>query len=81
MGGFALLLWHWRDRWRPGTLVGVYVFGAGLERFLVEFLRRNSDAAFGLTQPQLVSVVMMLAGGAWLVFRRGAVTAPAARAA
>ena len=30
-----------RDRWRPGTLIGVYLFGVGLERFLVEFLRRN----------------------------------------
>ena len=77
MGGFTLLLWHWRDRWRPGTLMAIYLFGSGLERFLVEFLRRNSDAALGLTQPQLVAVVMMLAGGAWLVFRGGAVRAPA----
>ena len=71
---FALLLWRWRDRWRPGTLMAIYLIGAGLERFLVEFVRRNSDAALGLTQPQLVAVVMMLAGGAWLVLprRRGA---------
>ena len=81
MGGFTLLLWHWRDRWRPGTLTAIYLIGAGLERFLVEFLRRNADAALGLTQPQLVSVAMILAGGAWLIFRRDAVTAPAARAA
>ena len=55
--------------------------GSALERFLVEFVRRNPDAAFGLTQPQLVAIVFMLAGGAWLVFRRGAVTAPATRTA
>ena len=77
MGAFALLLWRWRNRWQPGTLMAVYLIGAGLERFLVEFVRRNPDAALGLTQPQLVAVVMMLAGGAWLVFRRGALTAPA----
>jgi phosphatidylglycerol:prolipoprotein diacylglycerol transferase len=77
MGAFTLLLWHWRDRWRPGTLMAIYLFGSGLERFLVEFLRRNQDAALGLTQPQLVAVVMMLAGGAWLVFRDGALRAPA----
>jgi phosphatidylglycerol---prolipoprotein diacylglyceryl transferase len=81
MGAFTLLLWRWRDRWRPGTLIAIYLVGSGLERFLVEFLRRNPDAAFGLTQPQLVAVVMMLAGGAWLIFRRGAVTAPATRTA
>ncbi len=77
MGAFALLLWRWRNRWQAGTLMAVYLIGAGLERFLVEFVRRNPDAALGLTQPQLVAVVMMLAGGAWLVFRRGALTAPA----
>jgi phosphatidylglycerol:prolipoprotein diacylglycerol transferase len=81
MGGFALLLWRWRDRWRPGTLSAIYLIGAGLERFLVEFLRRNQDAALGLTQPQLVSVAMILAGGAWLVFRRSPVAAPVTRAA
>ena len=77
MGGFTLLLWRWRNRWRPGTLMAVYLFGSGLERFLVEFVRRNPDAAFGLTQPQLVAIVFMLAGGGWLVFHRGAVRAPA----
>jgi len=77
MGGFTLLLWRWRNRWQPGTLIAIYLIGAGLERFLVEFLRRNSDAFLGLTQPQIVSVVMLLAGGAWLVSRRGAVRATA----
>ena len=41
MGAFALLLWRWRDRWRPGTLMAIYLVGAGLERFLIEFMRRN----------------------------------------
>jgi phosphatidylglycerol:prolipoprotein diacylglycerol transferase len=77
MGGFTLLLWRWRNRWQAGTLIAIYLIGAGLERFLVEFVRRNPDAFLGLTQPQLVSAVMMLAGGAWLVSRRGAVRATA----
>ena len=46
---------------------------AGAERFLVEFIRRNDDVALGLTQAQLLSVAMMLAGGIWLAAkaRRG----------
>jgi prolipoprotein diacylglyceryltransferase len=33
----------------------------------VEFLRRNDDVALGLTQAQLISVVMMIAGALWLL--------------
>jgi len=81
MGLFAVLLWRWRDRWRPGTLTAVYLIGAGIERFLVEFVRRNPDALIGLTQPQLVSLAMIAAGGAWLVFKPGARLAPVAKPA
>jgi phosphatidylglycerol:prolipoprotein diacylglycerol transferase len=81
MLAFTWLLWRLRDRYRPGTLIAIYVVGSGLQRFLVEFLRRNSDVALGLTQAQLVAVVMMVAGSAWLIARRGAVTTPATRAA
>ena len=49
MSFVALLLWRWRHRWRPGTLFGLYLVFAGLERFLVEFVRRNEDAWLGLT--------------------------------
>jgi phosphatidylglycerol:prolipoprotein diacylglycerol transferase len=77
MGGFALLLWRWRARWSPGTLSAIYLIGTGLERLLVEFVRRNADVFLGLTQPQLVSVAMMLVGGVWLVHLRRAQAAPA----
>src|SRR4051794_37045115 len=62
MGLFAYLLWRWRDRWAPGTLIAIYLIGAGLERFLVEFVRRNDDVALGLTQPQWVAVGSIVAG-------------------
>jgi phosphatidylglycerol---prolipoprotein diacylglyceryl transferase len=80
MGLVALLLWRWRHRWRPGTLFGLYLIFAGLERFLVEFVRRNEDAWLGLTQPQLLSIVMMVGGVVWiaLVHRRAESRAPAA---
>ena len=80
MGLVAILLWRWRHRWRPGTLFALWALLAGLERFLVEFVRRNPDAALGLTTPQLISVAMILAGGGWLLARRGALTPSPQRA-
>jgi phosphatidylglycerol---prolipoprotein diacylglyceryl transferase len=73
MGLVALLLWHWRDRFRPGVLFAIYLVFAGLERFLVEFVRRNSDVVAGLTGPQLESLALLAAGAAWLFVaqRRG----------
>jgi phosphatidylglycerol:prolipoprotein diacylglycerol transferase len=79
MGLVAILLWRWRHRWRPGTLFGLYLVLAGLERFLVEFLRRNEPVLLGLTQPQVLSLLMIAGGGVLLWLRRNA-TAPAPRA-
>ena len=70
MGLVAIVLWRLRDRFRPGLLFAAYLLAAGLERFLVEFVRRNDDVALGLTQAQLLSVAMMLAGGIWLLRAR-----------
>ncbi len=53
-------------------LFGVYAIGVGLERFLVEFLRRNDPVALGLTQPQWVSVGMMVVGAVLRGGPRGA---------
>jgi phosphatidylglycerol:prolipoprotein diacylglycerol transferase len=79
MGLVALLLWRLRDRFSNGLLFALYLLLAGTERFLVEFIRRNSDVAVGLTQAQLFSVAMMIAGGVWLLvaFRRAPRPAPA----
>ncbi len=66
MGLGALLLWHLRERFRPGILFAIYLVYAGAERFLVEFIRRNDDVLAGLTTPQLESLGMMLAGMAWI---------------
>jgi len=72
MGLIAWLLWTLRDRVRPGVLFALWLLLAGLERFLVEFLRRNDVAALGLTLPQLQSLAMIFGGLIWLavVFRR-----------
>jgi phosphatidylglycerol---prolipoprotein diacylglyceryl transferase len=66
MGLVALLLWRLRDRLTNGLLFALYLLLAGTERFLVEFIRRNDDVAIGLTQAQLISLAMMIAGAVWL---------------
>lgn len=65
MGLAAYALWRLRDRFAPGRLFALYLVIAGLERFLVEFIRRNEDLALGLTQAQLISLVMLVAGAVW----------------
>jgi phosphatidylglycerol:prolipoprotein diacylglycerol transferase len=75
MGIVALLLWQLRDRVAPGVIFGLYLFLGGLERFLVEFIRRNDVEFIGLTVPQLFSVAMM-AGGAALLWSRRNVPRP-----
>jgi phosphatidylglycerol:prolipoprotein diacylglycerol transferase len=64
------LLWRWRDRFRPGILFALYLVFAGLERFLVEFVRRNDDVLAGLTGPQLESLALLAAGLVWLALAR-----------
>jgi phosphatidylglycerol---prolipoprotein diacylglyceryl transferase len=73
MGLVALGLWRLRDRLRPGLLFALYLGLAGIERFLVEFIRRNEDGALGLTQAQWLSLAMILVAGVWFVVaaRRG----------
>ncbi|MFN8122423.1 MAG: prolipoprotein diacylglyceryl transferase family protein [Thermoleophilia bacterium] len=57
------LLWRLRGRvTAPWALFGIYCVLAGLERFLIEFIRRNSEVAAGLTAAQLVSVGLVALG-------------------
>jgi phosphatidylglycerol:prolipoprotein diacylglycerol transferase len=71
MGLGAWVLWQLRDRVRAGVLFAAYLVYAGAERFLVEFVRRNSEVALGLTAAQWESFAMVAAGAAWmLVVRR-----------
>src|SRR5205823_9143564 len=78
MGTVALVLWNLRDRFRPGVLFALYLVLAGVERILIEFIRRNDELALGLTLPQLLSVVMVVAGVVWLMRVRRRATAAAA---
>jgi phosphatidylglycerol:prolipoprotein diacylglycerol transferase len=73
----AYALWRLRDRVRPGVIFALYLVLSGLERFLVEFVRRNSEVLGGLTAPQLESVGLCAVGVLWLValMRRGGIAA------
>jgi phosphatidylglycerol:prolipoprotein diacylglycerol transferase len=77
------LLWRLRARLRPtGAVFALYVVLAGLERFLVEFVRqqdgRPGPSLLGLNEAQLTSLVVIAVGAAWLA-RRGSIV-PAADA-
>jgi phosphatidylglycerol:prolipoprotein diacylglycerol transferase len=73
----AYALWWLRDRVRPGVIFALYLVLSGLERFLVEFIRRNSEVLAGLTAPQLESLGLLAVGLVWLglLMRRGGVQA------
>jgi phosphatidylglycerol:prolipoprotein diacylglycerol transferase len=69
----AYFLWKLRDRVRPGVILGLYLVLGGLERLLVEFIRRNKEVIAGLTAPQLESVGLMVVGAILLAtMARGA---------
>jgi len=55
----------------------LYLAGSGLERFLVEFIRRNKEVLVGLTTPQIESLALCVIGLLWLavMVRRGGVAA------
>jgi len=66
MGLIALALWQLRDRVRPGILFALWLVLSGVERILVEIIRRNDRIALGLTLPQLLSIGLAAVGIAWL---------------
>ncbi len=74
----AYFLWQLRDRVRPGVILGLYLVFSGLERLLVEFVRRNKEILWGLTAPQLESIVLMVIGVVLLAVmaRQGGWTLP-----
>lgn len=63
------ILWQLRKKdWSDGKLFMAYLIFAGVERFLVELIRLNPKLLFGLTEAQLISVVMIIIGAAGFIF-------------
>ena len=74
--GAALFAVLWRLRlkpWPTGLLFMVYLMMAGAARLLVEFIRLNPRIALGLSEAQLISILMILLGiiGAGRVLQKG----------
>jgi phosphatidylglycerol---prolipoprotein diacylglyceryl transferase len=68
-----LILWRFRDhKHAEGWLFGFYCVLAGIERFLIEFLRAKDDRilAGGLTLAQLFAIVFAIGGALWMWYRR-----------
>jgi phosphatidylglycerol:prolipoprotein diacylglycerol transferase len=68
---FVILFCLWRKRKFPGQVFSVYLINYGLIRFLLEYLRndggrgyiiRGGSALVNLTFPQLLSLIMIMAG-------------------
>jgi phosphatidylglycerol:prolipoprotein diacylglycerol transferase len=62
------LFWFTRARYKPGMLAGVFIFGYGVARFVVEYFRMPDDhltgfaARTGLSMGQWLTIPMLLLG-------------------
>ncbi len=66
------VLWRLRDhKHAAGWLFGAYCVLAGAERIIVEAFRAKDDRFFGaFTMAQLIGLVFLLGGAAWMASRR-----------
>jgi phosphatidylglycerol:prolipoprotein diacylglycerol transferase len=66
----AWMFWKTDARYQPGKLLGTFLLGYGLARFLVEFYREPDEGlgilSWGLTMGQTLTAPMILVG-AWLI--------------
>jgi phosphatidylglycerol---prolipoprotein diacylglyceryl transferase len=64
---FFLLVWLLRRKKFDGQVLGAYLFLYGFARYFIEFFRgdpgRGSVFAGSMTQTQLISILLVLAGG------------------
>jgi phosphatidylglycerol---prolipoprotein diacylglyceryl transferase len=63
-----LILWRYRNhRHAAGWLFGLYCVLAGIERFLIEFLRAKDDRFFGpFTTAQVIAAAFVAGGALWM---------------
>ena len=64
------ILWSLRKRnYTPGTIAWLYLILGGIARFVVEFWRINPSLAFGLSEAQWFSLILIILGFILLVTR------------
>jgi phosphatidylglycerol:prolipoprotein diacylglycerol transferase len=51
-----------KTNWPDGKVFMYYLIMTGLARFLVEFIRINPQFLFGLTEAQVISIILMISG-------------------
>ena len=73
--GFVMfvILWRFRDhKHAEGWLFGLYCVLAGIERFIIEFVRAKDDRfIFGtFTTAQLIALAFAIGGAVWMYVRR-----------
>ena len=68
-----LILWRFRDhKHAEGWLFGLYCVLAGIERFLIEFVRAKDDRFFlgTFTMAQVIAILFAVGGAIWMYVRR-----------
>jgi phosphatidylglycerol:prolipoprotein diacylglycerol transferase len=68
-----LILWRFRDhKHAEGWLFGLYCVLAGIERFIIEFVRAKDDRFFfgTFTTAQLIALAFAIGGAIWMYLRR-----------
>lgn len=67
-----LFLWSKRSKYKtPGIIFGMYLILSGIERILIEIIRINPRVVFGLTQAQIISIIMIIGGSYLLITKLG----------
>jgi phosphatidylglycerol:prolipoprotein diacylglycerol transferase len=57
------VLWYFRKKFKTdGKLFGLYLILSGFARMMVEFIRLNPRILFGLSEAQLISILLMILG-------------------
>ncbi len=66
-----LILWLNRKKMKvPLTMFGIYLIFNGVERYLIELMRVNSEYSSGFSQAEVIAMSLILGGVLLLVFRK-----------
>ncbi len=67
---FAIMMWYFKRAKRDGNIFAVYLIGYGTGRLWIEGVRIQTLQFLGMPVSQLVSIIMIAVGVAWLVYAK-----------